>query len=185
MTIFAGVFVFVAAGLTAPRFAAIETQASSPTVREYLAHQLEGSGVWRQDNPAFVPGGDQARFWERVVRNGPDPQVVTADARAVMENGSCQFLAHIVYWWDADANAVAASNYAAGNVRFSGKLVRVDGAWVLESTGRIPDGTNVRFRDTPGFTRPDAYSTIGFRWDGTDWVRQDESVWQRAPEGVC
>lgn len=155
----------------------------SPTVREYLAHQLSGSGVWRQDNPAFTPGGDQPRFWERVVRPGPDPHIVTADAFAVTESGSCQAIVHIVYWWNEAAGAVVAD--AFGAVRTSGRLVRVKDVWALEVTGQLPDGTALRFRDVPGSTRPDAYSTIGYQWNGKDWVRQDEATWHRAAKSAC
>jgi hypothetical protein len=167
------------------RGAADVLQSSSPSVRTYLKDQLEPSGIWWRDNPAFKPGAGEPRGWERVLRLGPNPDVVTADAMAVMENGDCQFIAHFVYWWDAAAGRVAVDSFAAGGVRGAGGLVHVDGAWVVESEITLPDGSTIRFRDLPLDRPAGEHGTRGARWTGSAWQAADAVVWVRRTNASC
>lgn len=43
-----------------------------------VGYYVEGTAAWRQENPAYVAGGEAPRFWMRQYRWGPGRDVLLA-----------------------------------------------------------------------------------------------------------
>lgn len=151
-----------------------------------MGYFLEGTGAWRQENPAYVGGGEAPRFWIREYRWGPGHDVLLADAFAVFDERRCEPLVHFVHTWEATEGRVAGQNFGANGMHFRSKGWRESpDTLVTEAEGRLPNGSTIRFRDVTDLSNPLRSISVGHRWDGGAWVAGDTARWDRASERVC
>ena len=157
-------------------------QASEPSskVEELMEFYLNGGSRWRQDNEDFEPGSGQPVYWVRVMEWGPGRDVVLADAFAVYESDRCESISHVVYRWDLEHDRLAIASFGAGGRHAEGHVERLGPSTsrtTVEMT--LPDGTQMRFRDTSEHSGHDEYTSRGERWADDAWVAGDMVRWRR------
>jgi hypothetical protein len=168
---------FVGLGIWAT---AVQGQSPARAVEDLLRYHLDGGARWQQDNAKYQPGSGLPAYWVRLLRWGPSHEVVVADAIAVSEDGRCEPVAHMVYFWDIQNDRVAVGSFNAGGVRGEGYLeAKGPDGTQLFSTIHLPDGSTLRIREYSDNTRSDAFTTRAERFvDGT-WVAGDSTTWRR------
>lgn len=155
-------------------------QAPASAVERLLSYHLDGSALWRQDNPGFKPGSGAPAYWIRQLRWGPAREVVVADAIAVLEEGRCQPVAHMVYFWDLANRRVAVNSYNAGGVKGQGHLeAKGSTGTLLFSTVSLPGGDTLRIREYSDNTLLDASTTHPERLVNGVWSAGDSVTWRR------
>jgi len=106
--------------------------------------------------------------------------VVVADAVAVTEDGRCEPVAHVVYYWDFQNDRVAVASFNAGGVTGEGYLQPAGpNGTLLMSTIHLPDGSSLRIRGHSDNTRSGAYTTHPERLMDGVWVAGDSATWRR------
>ncbi len=155
-------------------------QTHARALEDLLGYHLDGGARWRQDNPRFQAGSGLPAYWVRLLRWGPAHEVVVADAFAVSEDGRCEPVAHMVYFWDLQNDRVAVSSFNAGGVRGEGYLqASGTNGTPLMFTIRLPAGSSLRTREYSDNSRSDAYSTHAQRFVDGAWVAGDSVTWRR------
>ncbi len=157
-------------------------QQASP-VAALLKHEVNGSGVWRRDNPEWGPGAEEEPFhWARISRWGPARNVVTSDALSVYADGRCEALSHIVFHPDPKNGGVRVTVFAGIGVVAEGTLTAPgEDTRLVEFTASLPDGTAGRSRDLTDLSRGDTLVTVAKVWEDGAWVPQDTVRWVREP----
>lgn len=169
-----------------PYGSAHDMDQSSKPLETALGYYLDGTAAWRQENPAYVAGGEAPRFWIREYRWGPGRDVLLADAYAVFDRELCEPLVHLVHTWNSAEERVAVQNFGpAGMHLYGSSWHEPPGSLVTEAEGRLPDGTSIKHRDVSDLSNPNEYTSVGHRWDGEAWVVGDSARWERASTRVC
>ena len=155
-------------------------QQSELGVEELLGYHFDGGSRWRQDNEDFEPGGEEPAYWVRLMEWGPGRDVVLADAFAVYEDDRCEPISHMVFHWDPENGRVALSMFGAAGVLAEGYVERLGPTQnrIVVSV-ELPNGTQMRNRDTSDHSRPDQYTTQAERWADGEWVLGGTARWRR------
>jgi hypothetical protein len=164
----------------------VRGQSPAKEVEDLLSYHLDGGARWRQDNPDFLPDSELPAYWVRQLRWGPSREVIVADVFAVSEDGRCDPVAHMVYFWDIQNRRVAVNSFNAGGVRGEGYLeAKGPSGTQLMATIRLLDGSSLRIREYTDNARSDASTTHPERLVDGVWVAGDSATWRRDEGASC
>lgn len=141
-------------------------------------HFTAGSATWRQDNRE--PGDDGPTAWLR--RHSASGDLSTAEVVAVFADGRCQPVTTIEYRFSPEEGTIATASRLASGLSFTGSMEAIGGGrFRTISEGALPDGTQLKMRDTTDLSRPGIATSAAERWVEGAWVPLDGAEWRQVP----
>ena len=146
---------------------------------------LNGSGLWRQENPSHKDGDGTPVAWLQSYKWGPGRDSVIIESQGLHDDGSCEFLFVTVQRYDPAAHATQVHHFGAKGLYLTGatKLISEDTVQATLS-GVLPNGAALKFRDTKKLDDPAAFSVHAARWDEKtkEWQDLDAVTWTRSED---
>lgn len=181
---------YAALGLTALSCVGIGASAAAqdgqPTREPSIQSRLEGmfsyylrdGGVWRQENKDFQEGEGLPVAYVKKYSWGPGNTIILDDTYALMEDGACPQQAHNVMNWDRKENKIHVQVFHHSGVwvrGYAGKSGEHETS--AELSGVLPDGSEMKMRDTTDLSDPDRAVITAMFWDGENWNKGDTVSW--------
>ncbi len=151
------------------------TRADFEALVGYFASE---SATWQQDNAD--PGDGEAKRWVRRHRVAPDSS--SAEVVAIYGEGRCELVTTFETRWLPEDNTISVKGRTASGLETTGTVEVLGGSrYLMTIRVALPDGTELRMRDTTDLSEPDSAATNAERWTGDGWVQLDSVTWRRAP----
>ena len=159
-------------------------EASIPTKADFdafVGYFTAGSATWQQDRTEPDDGGPIR--WVR--HHAVEGDVSSVEVVAVYADGRCEGVTTIRYRWSSAAQAIEIEGRASNGSTAHGAVEELgDSRYRTVLQVLLPDGTELRMRDTSDLSAPDAATTTAERWSDGAWVPLDEVTWRRVPAGA-
>ncbi len=150
-----------------------------------FAYFLKDGGVWRQDNAGYQAGSGSPVAYIKRYQWGPGRTVVLDDTFALMEDGSCTHWTHNVFNWDRRERAIRGQIFHFAGPWFSGLITRSgEHETAADFVGILPDGSEVRMRDSQDLSNPRVAVVTALVSDGENWRQGDSASWVQVTSEV-
>lgn len=164
-------------------------QDAEPSIETRLdsvfSYYLKGGGVWRQENAGYQAGSGSPVAYIKRYQWGPGKAMVLDDTFALMADGTCTQWTHNVFNWDRREQSIRGQVFHFAGPWFSGLITKTgDHETAGEFAGIMPDGSEVRMRDTTDLSNPRVAVVTALVSDGKDWNRGDSVSWTHVTSEV-
>lgn len=151
------------------------TRADFDAFVEYFTSE---SATWQQNN--VEPGKGEPTRWVR--RHTSDGDTATVEVVAAYTDGRCEAVTTIHYRWSSTDQTITSEAHARMGATFSGTVEPLDGSrYRTTAEGVLPDGTEIKIRDTSDLSSPGSAVSTAERWADGAWVPLDGVTWRRVP----